>query len=54
MFYANASIKNFNRERFHFNLYKIYGILIKKCNNMYVKKSVLKFKIDKGIIALIQ
>ena len=27
---------------FIFNLYKIYGILIKKCNNMYVKKSVLK------------
>ena len=53
-FTQTSSIKNFNRERFHFNLYKIYGILIKKCNNMYVKKSVLKFKIDKGIIALIQ
>ena len=53
-FTQTLSIKIFNRERFHFNLYKIYGILIKKCNNMYVKKSVLKFKIDKGIIALIQ
>ena len=53
MFYANASIKILIESVFIFNLYKIYGILIKSVT-ICMKKSVLKFKIDKGIIALIQ